>query len=34
MIGIDNKDIVVGQRVKADFEDVDDTLTLLCFRPA
>lgn len=34
IVGIGNKEISVGQRVKADFEDLDDTLTLLCFRPA
>ena len=33
IVGIENNRIEVGQRVKADFEDVDDELTLLCFRP-
>lgn len=34
MIGTDNDAIAVGQRVEIAFDDIDDTLTLPCFRPS
>jgi len=34
MIGHDEKSLKVGQQVNVDFEDVDEELTLPCFRPA
>ena len=32
MVGLDGQPITVGQKVAIDFEDVDDALTLPCFR--